>query len=30
MVNEVQGIGIPTSHTSVQTTPTKEISRANT
>ncbi|WP_120938348.1 FlaG family protein [Helicobacter pylori] len=29
MVNEVQGIGIPTSHTSVQTTPTKEISRAN-
>ncbi|MCQ2950248.1 flagellar protein FlaG [Helicobacter pylori] len=29
MVNEVQGIG-PTSHTSVQTTPTKEISRANT
>ncbi len=30
MVNEVQGIGIPTSHTSIQTTPTKEISRANT
>ncbi|WRC06964.1 flagellar protein FlaG [Helicobacter pylori] len=30
MVNEVQGIGIPTSHTSVQTTPTKEINRANT
>ncbi len=30
MVNEVQGIGIPTSHTSVQTTPTKEISRTNT
>ncbi|MCQ2844034.1 flagellar protein FlaG [Helicobacter pylori] len=30
MVNEVQGIGIPTSHTSVQTTPTKEISRAKT
>ncbi|GHR56936.1 flagellar protein FlaG [Helicobacter pylori] len=30
MVNEVQGIGIPTSHASVQTTPTKEISRANT
>ncbi|MCQ2750185.1 flagellar protein FlaG [Helicobacter pylori] len=30
MVNEVQGIGIPTSHTSVQTTPAKEISRANT
>ncbi|MFB1269402.1 FlaG family protein [Helicobacter pylori] len=30
MVNEVQGIGIPTSHTSVQTTPTKEVSRANT
>ncbi|WP_120807514.1 FlaG family protein [Helicobacter pylori] len=30
MVNEVQGIGIPTSHTGVQTTPTKEISRANT
>ncbi|GAA7008004.1 FlaG family protein [Helicobacter pylori] len=30
MVNKVQGIGIPTSHTSVQTTPTKEISRANT
>lgn len=30
MVNEVQGVGIPTSHTSVQTTPTKEISRANT
>ncbi|MFP6153241.1 FlaG family protein [Helicobacter pylori] len=30
MVNEVQGIGIPTSHTSVQTAPTKEISRANT
>ncbi|WQZ76894.1 flagellar protein FlaG [Helicobacter pylori] len=30
MVNEVQGIGIPTSHTSVQTTPTKEIGRANT
>ncbi len=30
MVNEVQGIGIPTSHTSVQTTPTKEISRVNT
>ncbi|MCH4604024.1 flagellar protein FlaG [Helicobacter pylori] len=30
MVNEVQGIGIPTSHTSVQTTPTKEISCANT
>ncbi|WRB84859.1 flagellar protein FlaG [Helicobacter pylori] len=30
MVNEVQWIGIPTSHTSVQTTPTKEISRANT
>ncbi|RVZ42861.1 flagellar protein FlaG [Helicobacter pylori] len=30
MVNEVQGIGISTSHTSVQTTPTKEISRANT
>ncbi|MCQ2920031.1 flagellar protein FlaG [Helicobacter pylori] len=29
MVNEVQGIG-PTSHTSVQTTPTKEISRTNT
>ncbi|KAA6494672.1 FlaG family protein [Helicobacter pylori] len=30
MVNEVQGVGIPTSHTSVQTTPTKEISRTNT
>ncbi|NHB37827.1 FlaG family protein [Helicobacter pylori] len=30
MVNEVQGIGIPTSHTSVQTTPTKEIGRTNT
>ncbi|GAA8158688.1 FlaG family protein [Helicobacter pylori] len=30
MVNEVQGIGIPASHASVQTTPTKEISRANT
>ncbi|MFP6113918.1 FlaG family protein [Helicobacter pylori] len=30
MVNEVQGVGIPTSHTSVQTTPTKEINRANT
>ncbi|RVZ98047.1 FlaG family protein [Helicobacter pylori] len=30
MVNEVQGIGIPTSHTSVQATPTKEISRTNT
>lgn len=30
MVNEVQGIGIPVSHASVQTTPTKEISRANT
>ncbi|MCQ2745844.1 flagellar protein FlaG [Helicobacter pylori] len=30
MVNEVQGIGIPTSHTSVQTTPAKEISRTNT
>ncbi|EMG94472.1 FlaG protein [Helicobacter pylori GAM119Bi] len=30
MVNEVQGIGIPTSHASVQTTPTKEISRTNT
>ncbi|QEF35380.1 flagellar biosynthesis protein FlaG [Helicobacter pylori] len=30
MVNEVQGVGIPTSHASVQTTPTKEISRANT
>ncbi|MGL2847467.1 FlaG family protein [Helicobacter pylori] len=30
MVNEIQGIGIPTSHTSVQTTPTKEISRTNT
>ncbi|GAA7451060.1 FlaG family protein [Helicobacter pylori] len=30
MVNEVQGIGIPTSHTSVQTTPTKEVSRTNT
>ncbi|MGN8489312.1 FlaG family protein [Helicobacter pylori] len=30
MVNEVQGIGIPASHTSVQTTPTKEISRTNT
>ncbi|MGL2432423.1 FlaG family protein [Helicobacter pylori] len=29
MVNEVQGIGIPASHASVQTTPTKEISRAN-
>ncbi|EPZ71152.1 flagellar protein FlaG [Helicobacter pylori UM065] len=29
MVNEVQGIGIPTSHASVQTTPTKEISRTN-
>ncbi|WP_154410431.1 FlaG family protein [Helicobacter pylori] len=30
MVNEVQGIGIPTSHASVQTAPTKEISRTNT
>lgn len=30
MVNEVQGIGIPASHASVQTTPTKEISRTNT
>ncbi|MCQ2854210.1 flagellar protein FlaG [Helicobacter pylori] len=30
MVNEVQGIGIPTSHASVQTIPTKEISRTNT
>ncbi|BAW36290.1 FlaG family protein [Helicobacter pylori] len=30
MVNEVQGIGIPTSHASVQTTPTKEINRTNT
>ncbi|WP_120830377.1 FlaG family protein [Helicobacter pylori] len=29
MVNEVQGMGIPASHTSVQTTPTKEISRTN-
>ncbi|WP_154436623.1 FlaG family protein [Helicobacter pylori] len=29
MVNEVQGIGIPTPHASVQTTPTKEISRTN-
>ncbi|WQT64913.1 flagellar protein FlaG [Helicobacter pylori] len=30
MVSEVQGIGIPASHASVQTTPTKEISRTNT
>ncbi len=32
MVNEVQGsgLGISTSHTSVQTTPTKEINRTNT